>query len=151
MDTEQVSNELNYDKVWTTVVWQLTLCQLIYMLSVNKMLLRRCSNKDTYVMLIFNGYYCSECNVRLLYYSGDYFIIKLLLFSVMANGLRIVITAWWRHDKEAFSVLLPFVRDSTGHLWIPVSSQWASDAELWCFFDVWPNKPLNKHSSDRWF
>ena len=37
----------------------------------------------------------------------------------------------------------------TGHRWIPHTK--ASDAELWCFFDLRPNKRLSKQSWVWWF
>ena len=37
----------------------------------------------------------------------------------------------------------------TGHPWLPLTK--ASDAELWCFFYLSPNKRLDKQSRHRWF
>ena len=37
----------------------------------------------------------------------------------------------------------------TGHRWIPLKK--ASDAELWCFFDLRLNKRLSKQSQGWWF
>ena len=44
----------------------------------------------------------------------------------------------------------PFVREFTGHRWIPRTK--ASDAELWCFFSIGAlNKRLSKQSWGWWF
>ena len=37
-------------------------------------------------------------------------------------------------NKNIFCVTGPFLEESTGHRWIPITK--ASDAELWCFFDL---------------
>ena len=58
--------------------------------------------------------------------------------------------SWWRHQIEAFSELLALCAGNwpvTGEF----PSQRASDAELWCFFDVGHNKQLNQPSSCWWF
>ena len=50
---------------------------------------------------------------------------------------------WWRHQMETFSALLTLCEG------IPLTK--ASDAELWCFFDLRLNKRLIKQSRPRWF
>ena len=51
----------------------------------------------------------------------------------------------WKH----FPRYWPFVREFTGHRWIPLTK--ASNAELWCFFYLCLNKRLNKQSWGWWF
>ena len=43
----------------------------------------------------------------------------------------------------------PLCGEFTGHRWIPRTK--ASDAELWCFYDLRLNKQLNKQSRGWWF
>ena len=55
----------------------------------------------------------------------------------------------WRHEMEAFSALLALCegnRPVTGRF----PSQRASNADLWCSFDVRLNKVLNKQSNGWW-
>ena len=72
----------------------------------------------------------------------------------------------WRHHEDVmtrkrFPCYWPFVRgihrqpvDSPDKGPVPATGgfpwQRASDAELWCFFEVSPNKLLSKHSNGRW-
>ena len=57
---------------------------------------------------------------------------------------------WWRHQMETFSLLLALCDgEFTGDRWFPLTK--ASDAELWCFYDVRLNKRLNKQSICLWF
>ena len=51
----------------------------------------------------------------------------------------------WKH----FPRYWPFVREFVGPRWIPHTK--ASDAELWCFFDLRLNKRLSKQSWGWWF
>ena len=51
----------------------------------------------------------------------------------------------WKH----FPRYWPFVREFTGHRWIPLTK--ASDAEPWCFFYLLLNKCLSKQSIRRWY
>ena len=51
----------------------------------------------------------------------------------------------WKH----FPRYWPFVREFTGHRWIPLRK--ASDAELWCFLWSAPDKLLGKQSWGWWF
>ena len=48
-----------------------------------------------------------------------------------------------------FRVTGPLCWDFTGHRWIPLTK--ASDAEIWCFFDLRLDKRSNKQSRRRWF
>ena len=58
--------------------------------------------------------------------------------------------SWWRHQMETFSALLAILcGEFTGARWIPHTK--ASDAELWCYFDLRPNKRLGKQSRGWWF
>ena len=51
---------------------------------------------------------------------------------------------------EAFSALLNlFCGEFNGYLWIPLTK--GQLCGLWCFFDVGPQKLLNKQSNGRWF
>ena len=56
---------------------------------------------------------------------------------------------WWRHQMETFSALLALCVGNSGHQWIPCTK--ASDAELWCFFDLRLSKRLSKQSWGWWF
>ena len=51
----------------------------------------------------------------------------------------------WKH----FLRYWPFVRESTGHWWIPLTK--ASDAELWCFLWSAPEQTVKKYLRRRWF
>ena len=53
---------------------------------------------------------------------------------------------WWSHQMETFSVLLALCAGNS-----PVTGEKASDAELWCFFDLCLNKRLSKQSWGWWF
>ena len=59
--------------------------------------------------------------------------------------------SWWRHQMETFSALLALCEGNSPVIgqWIPLTK--ASDAELWCFFDLGLNKRLSKQSWDWWF
>ena len=50
--------------------------------------------------------------------------------------------AWWRHQIETFSALLPFVRESTGDWWIPFTK--AHDGELWCLLWSTPEQTVEQ-------
>ena len=52
-------------------------------------------------------------------------------------------------NGNLFRVTGPLCGEFTGHRWIPLTK--ASDAELWCFFDLCLNKWLNKQSRRWWF
>ena len=58
----------------------------------------------------------------------------------------------WYHDDVIkwihFPRYWPFVRGFTGDRWFPITE--ASDAELWCFLDLRPNKGLIEQSIRRW-
>ena len=56
-------------------------------------------------------------------------------------------SAWWRHQIETFSALLAICAGKSPV--IPRTK--ASDAELWCFFDLRLNKRLSKQSWGWWF
>ena len=56
---------------------------------------------------------------------------------------------WWRHQMKTFSALPAFCRGILRSRWSPHSK--ASDAELWCFFDLRLNKRLSKQTWDWWF
>ena len=56
---------------------------------------------------------------------------------------------WWRHQMETFSALLAFVRWIHRSLWFPRTK--ASNAELWCFFDLRLNKGWSKQWWSWWF
>ena len=70
--------------------------------------------------------------------------------TVHVDALKMLGHPWWRHQMETFSHV-------TGHLcgeftdprWIPRTK--ASDAELWCFFDLCLNKRLSKQWWGWWF
>ena len=51
----------------------------------------------------------------------------------------------WKH----FPRYWPFVREFTGHRWIPLTK--ASDAELWCILSSVPEKRLRKQLWGLWF
>ena len=51
-------------------------------------------------------------------------------------------------NGNIFRVTVPLWGESTGHRWILLTK--ASDAELWCFFDLRLNKRLSKQSRHRW-
>ena len=51
--------------------------------------------------------------------------------------------------RKHFLCYWPFVREFTGHWWIHHTK--ASDAELWYFHDLCPNKQLSKQSWGWWF
>ena len=53
-----------------------------------------------------------------------------------------VLWPWWRHQMETCPRNWPFVRGIHQSRWIPHTK--ASDAELWCFFDLRLNKRLSK-------
>ena len=62
------------------------------------------------------------------------------------------IYSWWRHKFETVSALLALSACNSpvaSHRWIPLTK--ASDAELWCFFDLSLNKRLSKQSWGWWF
>ena len=52
-------------------------------------------------------------------------------------------------DGNIFRVTDHLCGELTGHRWIPLTK--ASDAELWCFFDLRLNKRLRKQSRGSWF
>ena len=52
-------------------------------------------------------------------------------------------------NGNIFRVTGPLCREFTGRRWSPCTK--ASDAELWCFFDLRPNKRLSKQSWGWWF
>ena len=52
-------------------------------------------------------------------------------------------------NGSIFSVAGPLWGESTGDRWIPRTN--ASEAELWCFFDLCLNKRLSNQSKHRWF
>ena len=51
-------------------------------------------------------------------------------------------------NGKTFRVTGPLWEESTGHRWIPLPK--ASDAELWCYFDLRLKKRLGQQSSRRW-
>ena len=53
--------------------------------------------------------------------------------------------SWWRHQIETFTRYWPFVREFTGHRWIPPTK--ASDTELWCF--LWSAPWINYWVNNR--
>ena len=58
----------------------------------------------------------------------------------VSNALMHYDVIKWKH----FLRYWPLCREFTGHRWISLTM--ASDAELWCFFDLRLNKRLSKHS-----
>ena len=52
-------------------------------------------------------------------------------------------------NGNIYLVTCPLCREFTGHRWLPCTK--ASDAVLWCFFDLGLSKRLSKHSWRRWF
>ena len=52
-------------------------------------------------------------------------------------------------NENIFCVTGHLCGEFTGHRWIPRTK--ASDAELWCFFDLRLYKQLSKFSRDWWF
>ena len=52
-------------------------------------------------------------------------------------------------NGSIFRVTSPFCGEFTGYQWITLTK--ASDAELWCFFYLCPNKRLSKQSKLLWF
>ena len=52
-------------------------------------------------------------------------------------------------NGNIFRVTGPLCGEFIGHRWIPLTK--ASDAELWCFFDLRLNKRLSKQSWGWWF
>ena len=65
-------------------------------------------------------------------------------------GVGVAGYSWWRHEMETFSALLAICAGNS-----PVPGEFptkkASDAELWCFLCLRPNKQLSKHSWGWWF
>ena len=61
----------------------------------------------------------------------------------------IIIGSWWRHQMETFSALLALCEGNPIQRWIPLTK--ASDAKLWCFFDLRLSKWLSKQSICCWF
>ena len=51
-------------------------------------------------------------------------------------------------NENIFHVTGPLCGEFTGHRWIPLTK--ASDAELWCFYDLCLNKRLSKQSWGWW-
>ena len=70
------------------------------------------------------------------------------------KGVHLFTTACWtsQHDDvikwKYFRVTGPLCGEFTGHRWMPHTE--ASDAELWCFFDLRLNKRLSKQSWGWW-
>ena len=59
-------------------------------------------------------------------------------------------STWWHHQNgNIFCVTGPLWVESTGHQLIPLTK--ASNAELWCYFDLCPNNQLSKQLKCRWF
>ena len=52
-------------------------------------------------------------------------------------------------NGNIFRVTGPLCGEFTGHRWIPLTT--ASDAELWCFFDLCLSKRLSNQSRRRWY
>ena len=57
-------------------------------------------------------------------------------------------TSWWRHKWKHFPRYRPFARGI--HCSSVDSLTKAIDAELWCFFNLRPNRCLSKQSRRRW-
>ena len=77
-------------------------------------------------------------------------IVQDNMCQCLANGIKHLYRAWWRHQMETFSTLLDLWEESTGHRWILLTM--ASDAEHWLF--LWYmrlNKWLSIQSRRRWF
>ena len=72
-----------------------------------------------------------------------------LLFGTVWYGLvpvDVMPVPWWRHEMETFSALLALCEGEP-----PGTVTNASDAELWCFFHLRPNKRLRKQLRRWWF
>ena len=99
---------------------------------------------------------------RLLLYPRDWInslclYLQLFVLSPVAPTLQSVLRGnslcTSPHDDvikwQYFPRYWPFVRGIHRSRWIPHTK--ASDAELWCFFDLRLNKRLNKQSRGWWF
>ena len=63
---------------------------------------------------------------------------ELLMYILIKSSNGSIFPRYW-----------PFVREFTGHRWIPLTKGLLRG--LWYFFDVDPHKLLHKHSNVRWF
>ena len=52
-------------------------------------------------------------------------------------------------NRNIFRITGPLCGELTGHQWNPLTK--ASDAQLWCFYDLRLNKRLSKRPRRRWF
>ena len=85
------------------------------------------------------GKLCCEAVIlkpmMILYFRNETFYSWLShIASVVEHTLykkSITFTSWCRLQLEAFPRYWPFVRESTGHWWNPLTK--ANDAGIWCF------------------
>ena len=86
--------------------------------------------------------------------AGKWFCWFLLYCGRIINSkwiprIHLPILMMMSSNGNLFRVTGPLCGEFTGHRWIPLmKGQWRG---LWCFFDVGPQKLLNKQSNDRWF
>ena len=72
------------------------------------------------------------------------------IMRACGDGLAYWLTMVTSSNGNIFCVTGPLCGEEfTGHWWIPLTI--ASDAELWCFFDLRMNKRLSKLSWGWWF
>ena len=66
-------------------------------------------------------------------FAQNFFLSRWIFHKFCTDSVKIqrLVYQWWRHQIESFSRHWPFVREFTGHRWIPYTK--VSDAELWCF------------------
>ena len=79
----------------------------------------------------------------------EYYLMRWTYVRTVHCRYAIRVLTHWRDGMGTLSALLATLwGESTDHCGFPW--QRASNAGLWYFFDVSPNKLLNKHSSGRW-
>ena len=95
----------------------------------------------------------SVANVIVATNLPDHFVVFLLLCGSCVVAVFVMVLTGTKHDDiikwKHFPRYWPFVREIDRWPWI--SQTKASDAKLWCIFDLRLNKRLSKQSRRRWF
>ena len=82
---------------------------------------------------------------QILYSSNVYFGPS----TAIEAGKKLLVFMMTSLNGNIFCGTGPLCGEFTGHWWFPLTK--ASDADLWCFFYLRPNKRLSKQSWGWWF
>ena len=112
--------------------------------------------------LFITGHLCGESDHCLSWYwvylliltwgllSTCYVQSNIMWWTAPASTSHIHLwNAWWRHQMETSSALYdwPFVREFTGHRWIPLTKGQRSGALMFSLICAWINTWVNNHEA----